>query len=577
MTQAGDALAAELDRVAQRVLPRAFTKHGKEGPLELPKLQAVADHVFPGSWGVDGLAALEKLLRLAIGRLEGSYHGNLGRKEAAYILFNLDAPELGIDSLQLEGLDGRGYPYLLAVLKSKTNTEHQPRGLARATRDLRLALARIMLDPQFGSEPDRAADKGATGQVSPGASQPRAVTLKLPQRSRSRFHAIVGDKMADKPVAIDFLVKKLPQVATGDIGELIDYLGSYSTLVAQAVIFLEKNPDISARDLMTSFARDAALVIDMLHATDGPSLTALLRRFVEILEANNPDALALLTLLTFGAHSSVPYELAGAFLLGQQTVDNEEAIHASLALRRALEPLLSFGFVTSESATIEIDQLAQNVLASLLDDRFDSFVEKARVVQCDRDVVSAAGWGPLSSTGRTVFFEVVNNRILDRQNANVRRRRGEFYGPEWDRKVTMFWLDALVTELPFWARARFTGNIREDVNNEDAWSLDLSVGALQKAEAIFTKKVVAVFVGMADTTNRTSSDGERVGITEDEAIETVDSLLAAQLVRVNRSRLDLRGDSSVEDPEWQEGETARIFQQMDEMKSQLRSRKAIES
>ena len=555
MTRTGDTLAAELDKVAQRTLSRVFTKHEKAGPLDLPKLQAVADRVLPGSWKANGLATLERLLRLAIGRLEGNYHGSLGRKEAAYILFNLDSPELGINSLQLEGVGGKWYPHILAVLKAKTNMTHSRRGLARPTRDLRLALARVMLDPDFVLTEDIGSTNAEVN-----------VQRNSLDVSQGLFRTLVGE-LADREAAIRYVIEAIPRATEEEVEVLVNSLCLHASLIVKAVDFFKNNEEFSVRDLSSSIARDAALAMDTIQGDELKffRLTESLRRLIGELSEQNPDALVLLELLTFGCHHSVSFELAGAYLLEQRTISNTESAHASFAIKRALAPLLEYGMVELIGASIKMDRLAQDVFASLLKDRLDGFLRKAYALQCESyDELWDAGWSPIAVATRKTFAAIAVTRLADREDGYRRRNAGGFGGPEWAKKAGDLWLAHFTSTMPNWINRYYRGDSSDKMDDIEKWDISTGLGTLQQGD---NHLAFCLFLALSKGGTRTVKD-----VVCDAALplsfEEVQQGIVNMVIEPKRKRLAVQGFSEAEIEEELNAEIAHVREHVEGTRNQ---------
>jgi hypothetical protein len=162
-TDVVDAVAIELQKVAERLVLRAFMKVDKKGPLELPRLRAIADRAFPGVWQNEPSAALEHLLRRGIQYLDSQFNGYRTSQYAAMLLFNLDGspdfPE--IEHLSVDDINGDKeddddcYAYLRRRLIEKTGLE----GASEPTRrrhlnKLRTELATVLAHPEFPNIPE---------------------------------------------------------------------------------------------------------------------------------------------------------------------------------------------------------------------------------------------------------------------------------------------------------------------------------------------------------------------------------------------------------------------------------------
>lgn len=414
-----DGLADELNAVAQRVLPRVFVKHGKEGPLDLPELRAVADRVFLGGWDTDGPATLEKLLRLAVSRLDGNYYGSVGRKEAAHILFNLDAPELGIDSLQLEGLSGKWYPHLLAVLKTRTNTTHTRRGLARDTSDLRLALARIMLDPQFGLNSDATAVEDAADQD---------LLLLSPARS-----------IMDEEKAKQIVREVLGETDEIAIRRLALSLNFDPPLIRAACDYM-KADTISVESACRILAKDAGIFLDSLaRRIEQSPITRRLRQVVEMLEAEHPRSLRALDFIAFLHSEHISAEYVLAYLLECQYVDLETFEHAELIFDGAIQPLIDASLVDQDGAFLRMNPLVHSVIRELrrdkcseINDRLASYGFTDLSTTPSAWHLMEAKWSPTSIAARWMQDYVLSARLVDQlQNHGRLARAGKLAGADW--------------------------------------------------------------------------------------------------------------------------------------------------
>lgn len=155
------ALTDELGRLAARGLPRAFKRlDSRNGPLELPRLQAIAERDMPGQWQDDRVAALEALLRRGIERLDGMVGGTgLSRQRAGCILFNLsfqDVRPLEFD-MGSRQWSSRIHQRLKGEVEAAGST------VRRYSRELRTALARVLINSPMS--PPR------TGRGAHGASE----------------------------------------------------------------------------------------------------------------------------------------------------------------------------------------------------------------------------------------------------------------------------------------------------------------------------------------------------------------------------------------------------------------------
>lgn len=489
-------LMRELNAVARRVLPRVFQKLGKEGSLELPHLRAVAERAMPGAWDVDPLDALERLLRLAISQLEGSFTEKISNQYAAYILYNFDnSASPKAKSIQLEGIGSTWHSHIFTRLRSEADPLASPSNIRRKVNNLRRSLARIMLSPDFERKPE-VVEADANAQV--------ATT----DTNSTWFHLLVGEP-ADKDVAIRYVTENIPQATPEEAELLIESLCLHACLIVKAVDFLKENEEVSAQDLSHSIARDAALAVDTIQSGESRLFRVVpsLRRLVEKLDEEHPYSLVLLELLTFGLHHSVSFELAGAYLLEQKTISNAESTHASFAIKRALSPLLEYGVVQTINASILIDRLAQDIFASLLKDHLENFLRKAYEIQCESfNELWDAGWSPFAVATRKTFAEIVIARLADRQDGFRRRKAGEFGGPEWANKAGALWLAHFVSAVPTWKVRHYRDDSGDELDDMKKWYLTTGLGALQKGDEYIT---YCLFLALSKSDTRAVEDFRR--------------------------------------------------------------------
>jgi hypothetical protein len=145
-----DVVTEELDRLAQRVLIRAYEKVGKNGPLRIPQLEAIATRAFPKEWRHDRIAALRATLMTAISRLDGSFR-EITDQYAALILFNLAGAPLfpDIKPLDLEHVSQHWYATILRRLATECGLLNVSSTIRNDVKVLRRKLAATLVHPNF--------------------------------------------------------------------------------------------------------------------------------------------------------------------------------------------------------------------------------------------------------------------------------------------------------------------------------------------------------------------------------------------------------------------------------------------
>ncbi|MEU8344390.1 ATP-binding protein [Spirillospora sp. NPDC048832] len=203
------ALTDELGRLSERGLPRAFKRLDKRSdPLELPRLQAIAERDVPGQWRDDRVAALEALLRHGIERLDGTVGTtDVSRQRAAAILFNLSFQDV-------RPLDMEGRRWSSEIKKRLVDEfQAQDSTVRRYSRQIRKVLARILIDSPMA--PQRA--DGGTREASEVVRDfvQNAPALKDSRRVRELVAvsaAYVRDVRIDKALYV-------PRTIEGDLFE----------------------------------------------------------------------------------------------------------------------------------------------------------------------------------------------------------------------------------------------------------------------------------------------------------------------------------------------------------------------
>lgn len=112
------AIAEELVALGKRPIEELLSQQSEAGPAAISKLMEIAQNHFPNEWDADPGEALEAAIRAAIEGLDGPLRVDhrMTAQEAAYRLFNLAEPRLGVEPLELEGLDGHRYTHVLSDL-----------------------------------------------------------------------------------------------------------------------------------------------------------------------------------------------------------------------------------------------------------------------------------------------------------------------------------------------------------------------------------------------------------------------------------------------------------------------------
>ena len=416
MTQL-DELADELNAVAQRTLPRVFVSSRQDRPLKLPQLRSVADRVRPGNWGGNPTAALEVVLRLAIERLEGDYHAELNKKKAAYILFNMDAPELNVASIQFEGLEGKRYSHIMTELRAAAKELHNERGLAHPTNKLRLSLARIMLDPKFGKSAEAKTD-----------SPEGDAALRLPPARD------VMDEERSKQAIRDVL-SETDEIAVHRLALLLNF---DLPLVRAACEYL-LTAGISIESGCRIIARDAGLFLDSLaNHRRQPPVTRRVNEIVEELEREYPRVIAVLDLVSFLYHDYLSTEYISAHILVSSYVNLDEVDHAALIYNDTIVPLLAVDLLERDGIFVRMNPLVHSIIriarkekAAQVSSRLSSSGATEQSKPSAWNLMEAK-WSPTASAARDLLDFILKERLRDQLYDDGRAAQvGKYSCAEW--------------------------------------------------------------------------------------------------------------------------------------------------
>lgn len=136
------ALAAELRKLAFRVINRTFQRVGQHGPLDLPNLFRIVSVLKPGEWQADKIGALRNLMQSTVYELpedELIPDTRVDWRWTVEALFNL------ID-LDVDHLPGRKYDKIMHVVVERAELGKQARNQGRdITEPVRVRLAQILL------------------------------------------------------------------------------------------------------------------------------------------------------------------------------------------------------------------------------------------------------------------------------------------------------------------------------------------------------------------------------------------------------------------------------------------------
>jgi len=117
------ALAAELRKLAFRVINRTFQRVGQHGPLDLPNLFRIVSVLKPGEWQADKIGALRNLMQSTVYELpedELIPDTRVDWRWTVEALFNL------ID-LDVDHLPGRKYDKIMHVVVERAELGKQAR------------------------------------------------------------------------------------------------------------------------------------------------------------------------------------------------------------------------------------------------------------------------------------------------------------------------------------------------------------------------------------------------------------------------------------------------------------------
>lgn len=157
MAASAAAIEIELRDLAGRVIDRAFTSVGRNGPLPLAGLTELALTHCPAVWRDNRTTALETVLRAAIDRLphtEALKDSTMPLRAAVCMLYNIDAPDLGVRKIPLDDVvDQKLYGHLRAELVRVAKPAAEDSTIRETFNKIRRRLARILTDPNFDLTP----------------------------------------------------------------------------------------------------------------------------------------------------------------------------------------------------------------------------------------------------------------------------------------------------------------------------------------------------------------------------------------------------------------------------------------
>lgn len=195
----------ELSQVWTRTVARTFKRHGKYGPLAIPKLREFTKQLQAELWKRDKTQALEEVIRAAILKLPHELMGHsrtMHVDEAACYLYNIDVPLLGVERLNLSdavphGIRWSNYLHNLVIQQAGIHASEST--ITNIFSDIRQHIAKNLLDLADAATARDDESPHAPGDAVPYIQRPKE-QIKIAEwlASNDRLALVFGDSGTGK-------------------------------------------------------------------------------------------------------------------------------------------------------------------------------------------------------------------------------------------------------------------------------------------------------------------------------------------------------------------------------------------